>query len=512
MATGVLLLVVLLKNGLQLGLVRLRHQVLDALVVAMIRHIFAEQLAAPYTIAMRNDVVRTTTAIAEDVRKTLQQVLIPLLELLSDALAGGAIFVTVLLLEPVATLALGGCLLASAVGLAAVTRARSRRTGMQARQHFDGVLRTIGQGLGSPKESRVLRREVFFRRRMRAHARGYTGALAAEAELTILPRLWMESTLFLSLFILTAALLSTGGGAEARLASLAVFAVAGIRLLPFVSRTLTTLAKLRLDQGPALAILDQLDRVPAATARAAGTVPARLLFRDRLTCRGLACGFDPVRPILSGLDLDILQGEFLALVGRSGIGKTTLVDTLLTLLPPLAGSIEIDGRPLDEVRVAWRRCLGYMPQDPYIADDSLRANLLFGLPARVADDDRLRALLSQVGLGNLLASLPEELATRLGVGGLRLSGGQRQRLCVARALLAGPEFLVLDEGTAQLDLETERRLFAALRAERQPLTVLVVTHRPQTAALCDRTIDLDRHLVGGPGSRRLQEERKAEVA
>jgi ABC-type multidrug transport system fused ATPase/permease subunit len=93
-----------------------------------------------------------------------------------------------------------------------------------------------------------------------------------------------------------------------------------------------------------------------------------------------------------------------------------------------------------------------------------------------------------------------------------LSGGQRQRLCVARALLAGPEFLVLDEGTAQLDLETEWRLFAALRVERQPLTVLVVTHRPQTAALCDRTIDLDRHLVGGAGTRRLEEERRVEVA
>jgi ABC-type multidrug transport system fused ATPase/permease subunit len=82
----------------------------------------------------------------------------------------------------------------------------------------------------------------------------------------------------------------------------------------------------------------------------------------------------------------------------------------------------------------------------------------------------------------------------------------------SRALLAGPEFLVLDEGTAQLDLGTERRLFAALRVERQPLTVLVVIHRPQTAALCDRTIDLDRHLVVGAGTRRLEEERKVEVA
>ena len=480
--------------------------------VGMIRHIFAEQLAAPYPIAMRNDVVRTTTVIAEDVRKTLQQVLIPLLELLSDALAGAAIFVTVLLLEPVATLALGGCLLASAVGLAAVTRARSQHTGMQARQHFDGVLRTIAQALGSPKESRVLRREVYFRRRMRAHARGYTSALAGEAELTVLPRLWMESTLFLSLFILTAALVASGSGAEARLASLAIFAVAGIRLLPFVSRTLATLARLRLDQAPALAVLDRLDRPAVTPARAAGSVPAGLPFRDRLTCRGLACGFDPSRPILSGLDLDIRQGEFLALVGRSGIGKTTLVDTLLTLLPPLAGRIEIDGRPLDEVRAAWRRGLGYVPQDPYLVDDSLRANLLFGLPARVADDDRLLALLSQVGLGSLLTSLPEGLATRLGTGGLRLSGGQRQRLCVARALLAGPLFLVLDEGTAQLDLETERRLFVALRADRQPRTVLVVTHRPQTAALCDRIIDLDRHLVGATGSRRFEEERRLGVA
>jgi len=186
-------------------------------------------------------------------------------------------------------------------------------------------------------------------------------------------------------------------------------------------------------------------------------------------------------------------------VGPSGAGKSTLIDVLLGLLPPTAGRITVDGRDIASALRSWQRHIGYVPQEPFILDDTVRRNVAFGLPDAEIDDRRVLAALRVAQVADVVASLPRGLDTVLGERGTRLSGGQRQRIAIARALYYEPEVLVFDEATSALDTPTERELIAALDALRGVKTLIVIAHRLTTVRRCDRLAVLRDGRVAAVG-------------
>lgn len=200
--------------------------------------------------------------------------------------------------------------------------------------------------------------------------------------------------------------------------------------------------------------------------------------------------------VLDGVDASFPAGSVTAIIGPSGAGKTTLIDLLLGLLPPDDGTVTFDGRPLDEaLAAAWRPRAGWVPQETFLTDASLRQNLLWSAdPERHASDDAaLMAAIEAAGLAPVVAGLPEGLDTPLGDRGSRLSGGERQRVTIARALIRQPRLLLLDEPSSALDAETEQRLCDTLAALKGRTTVVVITHRPAILEIADQVL----HLEGG---------------
>ncbi|HEY0832742.1 MAG TPA: ATP-binding cassette domain-containing protein, partial [Azospirillum sp.] len=217
------------------------------------------------------------------------------------------------------------------------------------------------------------------------------------------------------------------------------------------------------------------------------------LVFDSVTYRHRADG----APALDRVSLEIPAGRFTAVVGPSGAGKSTLADLVLGLVPPGEGRILVDGRPLDgAARRAWRRRVGYVPQDAFLFHDTIRANLL----AADATDESLWAALEQVAAAGFVRRLPDGLDTVVGDRGARLSGGERQRLALARALLRRPDLLVLDESTSALDAESEARILEALERLRGQVTVVVVAHRLTTVRGADHVVVLDAGRVADHGS------------
>jgi ATP-binding cassette, subfamily B, bacterial PglK len=198
--------------------------------------------------------------------------------------------------------------------------------------------------------------------------------------------------------------------------------------------------------------------------------------------------------------LRIRAGESLGIVGATGSGKSTLVALLLGLLPPTGGHIRIDDVPLVGHERAWHRLIGYVPQDPYVLDDTLRRNIAFGVADAAIDDQRVGRACSLAQLDELIRQLPDGLDTLLGEDGARLSGGQRQRVAIARALYHEPAVLVFDEATAALDNLTEREVTRAIGTLQGTRTLIVIAHRLSTVQGCDRLIFLQDGRIAASGT------------
>lgn len=196
------------------------------------------------------------------------------------------------------------------------------------------------------------------------------------------------------------------------------------------------------------------------------------------------------RVVLNKLNLTIAKGESVGLIGESGAGKTTLADIILGLYKPREGDVLMDGKDIHSISHQWSKLIAYVPQTVYLLDDTVRANIAFGIPDEEISEDRIWETLRQAKLDEFVRSLPNGLDTYVGERGVKFSGGQRQRVAIARALYDEPSILVLDEATSALDNETENAVMEAIDSLRGNKTLIIVAHRLSTIRNCDRIFEI----------------------
>jgi ATP-binding cassette, subfamily B, bacterial PglK len=229
--------------------------------------------------------------------------------------------------------------------------------------------------------------------------------------------------------------------------------------------------------------------------------PAPPMLQSSLACEDVSFRYeDSAAPALEHISFTIGRGQSVGIVGPTGAGKSTLVDVLLGLLAPTAGRVLIDGEPLEGRERAWQRQIGYVSQDVYLLDDTLRRNIAFGIPDGAIDERRLAAAVLRARLEEVVSAMPQRLETVIGEDGVRLSGGQRQRVAIARALYHDPPVLVFDEATAALDNQTEREVSEAISNMHGERTLIAIAHRLSTVKDCDQLIYLRDGKLAGVGT------------
>lgn len=271
----------------------------------------------------------------------------------------------------------------------------------------------------------------------------------------------------------------------------ALYVVAGMRIVPGVARVLGAMTQVRSGMEVGILLGQELEELGRGSR--IETLPEPFLPGD-LIVRDLTFRYGNDEPVLQGVNLHVRAGEMVGLVGRSGGGKTTLLSIILGLLPPSGGGVTYGGRLVGTADPHWFATVAYVPQDVYVLDDSVAANVAMGDVD--PDLDRVRHALTRAQLAEVVEALPDGVRTQLREGGARLSVGQRQRLGIARALYRRASVLLLDEPTASLDTDTEEQVVETLIRLKGDVTMIVVAHRLSTIHDADRVLRLsDGRLV-----------------
>jgi ATP-binding cassette subfamily C protein len=462
--------------------------------------LFARYLAADYAFHLRR---RSASLIAEVSRSTdaaFQLIAASVVNISAEVATLAALIAVLVVTAPSRTLlAMGIVLLIVAVPVVA-TRRVWRRWGERAKRFEEQQLHVLQQSLGAVKEVKIAGRESFFETRLRAARRSLAHLRRQRASMASALRLGIEAVLIGSMLLIVLVVTLRGDSGADTVSVLALFAYAGFRAVPSANRIMLNAGYLREGKPFAEAVAADFEKLRPVAARAHG--PERTIdFRQSIACENVSFVYEEAaRPALQDINLTIRRGESVGIVGPTGAGKSTLVDVLLGLLRPTGGRVLVDGDDLAGYERAWQRLIGYVPQDPYLLDDSLRRNIAFGVPDTTIDEQRLARACALAQLDEFLRQLPEGLETLVGEDGVRLSGGQRQRVAIARALYQDPQVLVFDEATAALDNQTEREVTRAIAALHGQRTLIVIAHRLTTVESCDRLIFLRDGKLAGIGA------------
>jgi ABC-type multidrug transport system fused ATPase/permease subunit len=314
------------------------------------------------------------------------------------------------------------------------------------------------------------------------------------------PRFLVEGGGVILIGLLTLYYSTQQGGVIAAVPVLGALALGAQRLLPLVQNVYvgwTQYASVETSLADAL----ELMKGPILTAHTRPKDMPVEPFGDRIELRDLTFRYVPEAAALDCINLTIRKGERVGFIGKTGSGKSTLVDVLMGLLEPSSGAVLPGGDPLgDHNMLNWQAQIAHVPQAIFLSDDSIAANIAFGQAANEIDMARVRDAARRADIDEFIDKLPDGYLTPVGERGIRLSGGQRQRVGIARALYKKATVLILDEATSALDDATEASIMEAIDRLDRDLTVLLIAHRLSTVARCDTVYRLDGGRIVAQGS------------
>src|SRR5581483_8592383 len=458
---------------------------------------------APYLMRLERNSAETLRTLLVSVDQVVTGIVFSSVSLLANLAVAAAVAVGLILSTPVVALVISAYFVLVALAWVRLVRNPLAERGRRGQRLMLERYQLIMQGIGAAKELQLRGRAPFYADAAVAKTRGINAVMRFANVMNASLRYMLETALVIGA-VLVVGVAGLTGGRDSVLSAVGLVLAGAFRLLPALNQVLFLSNQVQFN-GPAVAIVERELRTFGAFARPeferspAQVAPLPLL--EELRVENVTLRY-PTRdePALRAVSFVVSSGESIGIVAPTGQGKSTLLDVLTGMLEPQAGVVTIDGVPLGECRDAWQRSIGYVPQDVYLVDDTLRANVALGWSGHEIDDDRVGEVVGLAGLDDVVARLPQGLDTLVGERGVRLSGGQRQRVGLARALYTRPTVLVLDEATSNLDQRTEQRIVETLAKLRGGMTMITVTHRLASVRDCDRLFYVEEGRVRAAGT------------
>jgi ATP-binding cassette, subfamily B, bacterial PglK len=469
----------------------------------LVSRLLAGHARASQLVRLERNSAETLRTILGSVDQVMMGIVLSSVFLLSNIAVTIAVALGLFLSNPFVALTVTIYFILIAIAWTRIVRRGLASRGLRVQELQSERYRLILQGIAAAKELQLRGRAKFYADEAADHTRSINKALRVVGVANGTLRYMLESALVVGAVIVVAAAGLTGGR-DSVLPAVGLVLAASFRFLPALNQVLFLTNQVRFN-APAIDLVEQEVDIFAATPGAdladeEGDVPPHVLQQE-LRLDEVSFRY-PTRSehALRSISLYLEPGETLGIVGPTGSGKSTLLDVILGMLDPDAGTVMLDGQPLSTRRERWHRSIGYVPQDVYLVDDTLTANVALGWYGDDIDEDRVADVVHLAGLDDVVAALPDGFESILGERGVRLSGGQRQRVGLARALYTRPAVVVLDEATSNLDQETERRIVDTLAELQGGVTMVIVTHRIASVRHCDRLVYLEHGVVRAAGT------------
>jgi ATP-binding cassette subfamily C protein len=352
-------------------------------------------------------------------------------------------------------------------------------------------IKTVDQSLGAIKETKLFNKEHHFLSYFKKLIKNKESLQFFSYLVSTSPRLFLEVVALFSVAMISATLIFLGKTSTAILPLISLFAVSMVRFIPALNVITSSLTTIRFRQ-PSFDLvakeIKNLESIPILLKKDRSTQNEanNFKFNDCILMKDISFDYEEGRrTTLKNINIQIKKGKSVGIIGKSGSGKSTLVDIMLGLLEPQKGGVYFDNKNIQNDLSLWQKQIGYIPQDIYLLNDTIKKNITFGLKDDEIDEKLLSQTLKIAQLKNFVDTLPETINTFVGHRGLKLSGGERQRIGIARAMYNSPKIIVFDEATSSLDIENENKILNEIYENRDDKTLLIISHRNNTVKYCD---------------------------
>ncbi|HJN26175.1 MAG TPA: ABC transporter ATP-binding protein [Rhodospirillales bacterium] len=494
-------LIYLFKNIFGLYLIHIQYLYTWNLLTDYSRRLFRHYLHATYATHVR----RSSGLLLRNVNITLigifKGMMMPVLMIATEVLLSLSILGFLIWLSPWVALTAVGVLALAAVIFLKTVRKRVKYWGERNQVAAAEMLQWPNQAFSGFKQIKALGRENYFDEAFGVSTEENANCQRRFQLINNTPRAFLEILAVGGILLSLVVILVLEYDLAKLIPVIGAFSIAILRIMPSANRIITQFNSLKQGIVAMETIYDDIKDLPLISDVPKTPAKEPMTLGNELRIENVHFTYDGSElPAVHDINLTIPKGSSVAFVGASGAGKSTLVDLLLGLLDPTSGRILADGVDISTNHRSWRDSCGYIPQEVFLLNDTLRNNIALGIATDQIDEDAITKSIELAHLGGVVENLPDGLDTVLGENGVRMSGGQRQRVSIARALYHNPDILILDEATAALDNKTEKEVSDAINLLGGEKTLIIIAHRLSTVRHCDRIVLLDGGKIVDSGA------------
>ena len=458
-------------------------------------------VSQPYSWFLNRHSADISKNILSEVREVINKTMMPMMNLLVHGTISISFLILLLFVDFKIAIIAGLVLGLSYVFIFQIIKKTLSRLGLQRFNANKDRFTAINDAFGALKELKLSELENFYIKRFSKPAELYAKSQSLESMFSHLPRFFIEAIAFGGIIILILLMMAIGNNFNEIIPIIAIYAIAGYRLMPALQQVYIAFTQLRFSEEVLNSLYKDITTLSYDKDLLDYIEPISL--KKTISLNDIVFSYpNSEKKILKKVSLSIPAFSKIGIVGTTGSGKTTLIDIILGLLDFDSGSLRIDDKIITKHnKSSWQKCIGYVPQDIFLVDETIKSNIAFGVDSEEIDLKKIEKAAKNSNLHDfIIKELPLGYDTLVGENGVRLSGGQRQRIGIARALYHNPSVLILDEATSALDNITEEKLMESLLLNKKDITMIIIAHRLSTIKNCDKIFLLENGEIKSTGT------------